>query len=246
MATPREPTIQPAIRKAYGRPSTPVPTMETMMLPRVWADVAVPLGRLPLPSLPSKSKRGASSFNSPFALAFSLLGSSSMATNRDEVRWGACVAIHLSISVRFQDWTLTNEKAGSFMANQQYALRVPDKWGQEIWEPQMQCWLVHWGASLSILVRFQVWLTEKSGIPNGIQKRSYLICHRGVRIFCGGSTNVHSCVWQMGPRRVYFGLWTMWDLGISVVVVPDQWPPVRVTEDKYGCRWMGWGLVWSY
>lgn len=70
MATPMEPVSQPATRKAYGRPSTPVPTMDTIILPSVWAHVAVPF-RLPLPSLPSKFKRGV--FDPSFAVPFSLL-----------------------------------------------------------------------------------------------------------------------------------------------------------------------------
>lgn len=44
MRRAEEPASQPATRRAKGRPSTPVPTTETMMLPRVWAMVAVPAG----------------------------------------------------------------------------------------------------------------------------------------------------------------------------------------------------------
>lgn len=42
MMTPRDPAAQPATLKAKGRPKTPVPTIETMMLPRVWKVEAVP------------------------------------------------------------------------------------------------------------------------------------------------------------------------------------------------------------
>lgn len=43
MATPIDPASQPAILKANGRPRTPVPTMDTMIFPKVWIDEAEPV-----------------------------------------------------------------------------------------------------------------------------------------------------------------------------------------------------------